>query len=74
MLILSSSYLNWNCRRESGDPISGLIVSTHWNGVLQAIRFPVLGNGFQQECLIGIAQFRRHYSNVSPELCLALFR
>ncbi|PWC14826.1 DUF1488 domain-containing protein [Brenneria roseae subsp. roseae] len=45
-----------------------------WDKALQAIRFPVLVNGFQQECLIGIEQLQLHYGNVNPEQFLALFR
>ncbi|PWC09393.1 DUF1488 domain-containing protein [Brenneria roseae subsp. americana] len=45
-----------------------------WDEVLQAICFPVLVNGFQQECLIGIEQLQLHYGNVSPEQFLTLFR
>nr|WP_113868970.1 DUF1488 domain-containing protein [Brenneria salicis]NMN90366.1 uncharacterized protein DUF1488 [Brenneria salicis ATCC 15712 = DSM 30166]RBP58533.1 uncharacterized protein DUF1488 [Brenneria salicis ATCC 15712 = DSM 30166]RLM29927.1 hypothetical protein BHG07_13715 [Brenneria salicis ATCC 15712 = DSM 30166] len=45
-----------------------------WDEALQAIRFPVLVNGFQQECIIGIELLRRHYGNVSPEQFLDLFR
>ncbi|WP_409308645.1 DUF1488 domain-containing protein [Pectobacterium sp. B1J-3] len=46
----------------------------HWDEMLQAIRFPVLVNGFQQECLIGLAHLQSLYGNVSPEQLLMSFR
>nr|WP_219606814.1 DUF1488 domain-containing protein [Pectobacterium sp. CFBP8739] len=39
-----------------------------------AIRFPVLVNGFQQECLVSAVQLQQRYGGDSPEQWLALFR
>nr|WP_255764547.1 DUF1488 domain-containing protein [Pectobacterium sp. IFB5596] len=38
------------------------------------IRFPVLVNGFQQECLISAECLQHRYGGDSPEQWLALFK
>ncbi|MEH2922859.1 DUF1488 domain-containing protein [Samsonia erythrinae] len=45
-----------------------------WDVNAMAIRFPVLVNGFQHECLISAEQLQNRYGGDSPEQWLALFR
>ncbi|ASY81023.1 MULTISPECIES: DUF1488 domain-containing protein [Pectobacterium] len=45
-----------------------------WDDKVMAIRFPVLVNGFQQECLVSAGQLQQRYGGDSPERWLALFR
>ncbi|KFW99011.1 hypothetical protein KP22_20845 [Pectobacterium betavasculorum] len=45
-----------------------------WDDEVTAVRFPVLVNGFQQECLISAERLQHRYGGDSPEQWLALFR
>ncbi|MCL2891287.1 MULTISPECIES: DUF1488 family protein [Brenneria] len=45
-----------------------------WDDERQTIRFPVLVNGFQQDCLISAQQMRQRYGGATPEQWLSLFR
>ncbi|MBJ7224145.1 MULTISPECIES: DUF1488 domain-containing protein [unclassified Brenneria] len=45
-----------------------------WNDEHQAICFPVLINGYQQECRISAKQLMQRYGGDAPEQWISLFR